>query len=126
MEEFGAKMAVKSANIGRQDNHFGINLAASGSIWEACWNHLDKQIEYRKTLENNRFLKIWEILATRFGATWRCVELCWAILAPFRVILGVCWDMLVARCTKIATKSTKWSQTCATGSQTGSARGGGG
>ena len=36
LEEFGAKMAVKSANIGqhdRQDDRFGINVAASGSIW---------------------------------------------------------------------------------------------
>ena len=37
---------------------------------------------------------IWEVLATRFGATWRYVELCWAILAPFLVILGVLGSML--------------------------------
>ena len=39
-------------------------------------------------------MRIWEVLATRFGATWRYVELCWAILAPFLVILGVLGSML--------------------------------
>ena len=37
---------------------------------------------------------IWEVLTTRFGATWRYVELCWAILAPFLVILRVLGSML--------------------------------
>ena len=55
LEELGAKMAVKSANVGQhecQDGHFGFNLAASGSIWGAFWSHLGKPAESGKTLKN--------------------------------------------------------------------------
>jgi len=75
-------MAVKSANIGQhdcQDGHFGFNLAASGSIWGAFWSHLGKPAEsgnIEKPMVFIGFLRIWEVLATRFGATWRYVELC--------------------------------------------------
>ena len=58
LEELGAKMAVKSANIGQhdcQDCHFGFNLAASGSIWGAFWSHLGKPAESGKTLKNRWF-----------------------------------------------------------------------
>ena len=70
LEELGAKMAVKSANIGQhdcQDGHFGFNLAASGSIWGAFWSHLGKQAEYRKTLKNLGFLLVFQ----GFGRSWR-------------------------------------------------------
>ena len=49
LELLGAKMAAKSAKMGqhdRQDGHFGINLAAFGSIGGAFWSHLGKQAKY--------------------------------------------------------------------------------
>ena len=72
LEQLGAKMAAKSAKIGqhdRQDGHFGINLAASGSIWGAFWSHLGKQAENQKTLKNLRFLLVF----WGFGGSWRAV-----------------------------------------------------
>ena len=96
-------MAVKSANIGqhdRQDGHFGINLAASGSIWGAFWSHLGKQAEYRKTLKNLRFLfffkgfgRAWRpgleqlgAMLSYVGLSWRHFELSWEYV-------GTCWQL---------------------------------
>ena len=49
LELLGAKMAAKSAKMGqhdRQDGHFGMKLAASGSIWGVFWSHLGKQARH--------------------------------------------------------------------------------
>ena len=72
LELLGAKMAAKSAKMGqhdRQDDHFGIDLATSGSIWGAFWSHLGKQAEYWKTLKNLRFF----IGFLRIGGSRRAV-----------------------------------------------------
>ena len=79
MEQLGAKMAVKSANIGqhdRQDGHVGINLAASGSIWEAFWSHLGKQAEYEKTLKNRGFSTFFQDLGGPGDQVWSNLALC--------------------------------------------------
>ena len=117
LELLGAKMAAKTAKMGqhdRQDGHFGMNLAASGSIWGAFWSHLGKQAEYWKTLNNflflSFFLRIRGVLASSFGATWRYVGLCWPILAPSWSNLARKWRPRTTRWAKMAAKSTNMSQ----------------
>ena len=95
-------MAVKSAKIGepdRQDGHFGINLAASGSIWGAFWSHLGKQAENQKTLKT-KFFRDSGGPGEQF---WINLALCWAMLDHLGAILEQLGD-------KVAAKSANMSQ----------------
>ena len=103
LELLGAKMAAKSAKMGqhdRQDGHFGINLAAFGSIWGAFWSHLGKHAEYWKTSKNIRFLLVFWELGGQGEQFWSNLALCWAILDAILEQLGL----------KMEAKSDKMSQ----------------
>ena len=108
LELLGAKMAAKSAKMGqhdRQDGHFGINLAASGSIWGAFWSHLGKQAEYWKTLKNLRFLLVFWELGGQGEQFWSNLALCWAISTPS-------WSNLAWKWKPRATRWAKKSKQC--------------
>ena len=106
LEQLGAKMAAKSAKIGqhdRQDDHFGINLVTSGSIWGVFWSHFCKQAEYQKTLKKLRFLLVFQ----GFGGSWRAVL---EQLGAMFGYVGPSWRHLGATWRENGTKSDKMSE----------------